>query len=710
MKTQYVLKVLLFWMVIFIPVQASAEDLGALRLSQMKGDIQIQSKGLAEWNPAAINLPLREGDRLWVPENAWAQVETRDGSVVRIDTGSSLEILAVEEDSLQLYLSQGQAYLNFRQERDSMLQLDTPVSSIRMYDSSTLNVALVKNGHTEISVFRGAVYAENRSGEVRVAAGKMLSMDDGLPSLMSLGPPSDWEKWNREWDDSLVDEEGSEQYLPQELAGYGRDLSRNGRWVQTPEYGHVWTPTTHISVDWAPYRQGRWVWVGNDYVWIAREPWGWAPYHYGRWSYISLYGWCWVPPRRNEVFWGPGYVSWVSTANTVAWVPLAPVETYYGYGYYGPHSVNITNINITKYNVVYGRNYRNVHVQNAVTVVHRDTFLRGQHRDIGQRENPFLRERVNIGRPRIEPERRTMMPIIRDIPKEHKPPVQLRTIQGRTENGERRIVRERDRSVFTPTAAPQPLTPTIRMNPDTIKKGESRKRREADGRQQVQDDAATPRQVRDRLNNNRRSTQDVNLSAPEESQVVPTPAVEQPALREEEAAPVNRGRQNVQEDNAPPGQVRERPTSSRNRSGEAMQAPPESQQITPPPAAPVPVEEQPALREEGAVPASHGRQQVQEDIAPPEQVRERPTSSRNRSGEARQAPPERQQVMPPPAALPAVVPVPVQEQPAQENREELKRLREQQAAEMEAAKQAAADNKALEASEPRQRGMRPTQP
>jgi len=75
-----------------------------------------------------------------------------------------------------------------------------------------------------------------------------------------------------------------------------------------------------------------------------------------------------------------------------------------------------------------------------------------------------------------------------------------------------------------------------------------------------------------------------------------------------------------------------------------------------------------------------------------------------------QAPPERQQVMPPPAALPAVVPVPVQEQPAQENREELKRLREQQAAEMEAAKQAAADNKALEASEPRQRGMRPTQP
>jgi hypothetical protein len=38
MKIEYVLKVLLLWIVIFLPVQAGAEDLGALRLSQMKGE------------------------------------------------------------------------------------------------------------------------------------------------------------------------------------------------------------------------------------------------------------------------------------------------------------------------------------------------------------------------------------------------------------------------------------------------------------------------------------------------------------------------------------------------------------------------------------------------------------------------------------------------------------------------------------------------
>jgi hypothetical protein len=512
MKTGYVLKVLLLWMVIFFPVQAGGEDLGALRLSQLEGDIQIQFKDLAEWNPAVINLPLRSGDRLWVPQNAWAQVETREGSVVRLAAVTSLEILEVEEDSLQLYLSQGQAYLRFNQERNSMIQIDTPVSSIRMYDSSTLNVAIDAHGSSEIAVFRGAVYAENRSGEVRVEAGKMLFMDDGLPSLMSLGPPGDWERWNREWDDLLIDAEDSEQYLPAELAGYGRDLSRNGRWIETREYGYVWTPTTYISVDWAPYRHGRWVWIGNDYVWIAQEPWGWAPYHYGRWSYISSHGWCWVPPSRNEVYWGPGYVSWVLTASTVAWVPLAPAEIYYGHGYYGPHSINSLNIDI--YTVVPGKNYRNVHVRDAVTVVHRDTFLRGQRRDLGQRENPFLQERIHIGRPRIEPERTTRMPIVKEIPRENKPPEHLRSTHGRAVKGERGIVRERDRSVFAPTVAPRSLSPAIRKSPEAARQGEIRRTDESGGRQRILEERAAPEQERrTRPMNNRDNGRDAVQSS-----------------------------------------------------------------------------------------------------------------------------------------------------------------------------------------------------
>ncbi|MDD3814546.1 MAG: FecR domain-containing protein, partial [Desulfocapsaceae bacterium] len=569
MKREYFLKILLFWMVICLPAWAGAEDLGFLHLSQMEGDVQIQSQGSTEWFPATINLPVQKGDRLWVPKDAWAQVETQEGSVLRLDAESALEILAVDEQSLQVYLSQGQTYLNFKKVNDSMLQVDTPVSSIRIYDSSTLNVALAENGNTEISVFRGAVFAENRSGEVRVGAGKMLSMDDDLPSLMALAPPDDWERWNKEWDESLAAGEESEQYLPQELSGYGRDLNRNGRWVETREYGYVWTPTIDISADWAPYRHGRWVWIGGDYVWIASEPWGWAPYHYGRWSYISSHGWCWVPPPRHEVYWGPGYVSWVSTANDVAWVPLAPGETYYGHGHYGPHSVNV--VDIDNYTVIPGRNYRNVHVRNAVSVVRRDAFLRGQYRYMGHRENPFLRERIHFGRPMLDPERTTMMPIISDIPKKHHPPQHLWSLPGRTFGGERHMVRERDRSVFRPTSPPRPLLPTIRMNPGpTVKQGREQTPTAPALRRQMLEHSVMPRQFGGKPAVNPETGQPAEvhkgLTKPPAQilpQVVPSPIparVKPVPTGTEKTAPMFRGQQPMPQQRNMPEQLRGRPT------------------------------------------------------------------------------------------------------------------------------------------------------
>ena len=165
------------------------------------------------------------------------------------------------------------------------------------------------------------------------------------------------------------------------------------------EYGRVWTPRVVVSVGWAPYRVGRWIWRGGDYVWVSYEPWGWAPYHYGRWAFVASVGWCWVPPVRGAVYWGPGFVGWVQTPTYVSWVPLAPGEIYYGHGYYGPHSVNITNVNITNIQVTKVV-YKNIHVHNAVTVIHHDTFVTGKHvevnverESISQRKNQYRQTR-----------------------------------------------------------------------------------------------------------------------------------------------------------------------------------------------------------------------------------------------------------------------------------------------------------------------------
>ncbi len=78
------------------------------------------------------------------------------------------------------------------------------------------------------------------------------------------------------------------------------ELSPYGQWVDYPNYGYVWIPST--GPDFAPYSSnGHWIFTNYGWTWVSDYSWGWAPFHYGRWDYDDFYGWFWVPD--NE--WGP---------------------------------------------------------------------------------------------------------------------------------------------------------------------------------------------------------------------------------------------------------------------------------------------------------------------------------------------------------------------------------------------------------------------
>jgi probable HAF family extracellular repeat protein len=117
-------------------------------------------------------------------------------------------------------------------------------------------------------------------------------------------------------------------------------LSSDGDWVEAGDYGYVFCP--HVAKgDWAPYRDGHWVWTDRGWFWYSNEHFGWATYHYGRWVRIAGQGWCWVP--GNE--WAPAWVSWRQSNDYVGWAPLPPdaglsvnvgisgwADSYYGIG------------------------------------------------------------------------------------------------------------------------------------------------------------------------------------------------------------------------------------------------------------------------------------------------------------------------------------------------------------------------------------------
>ena len=450
--------VVLATVLILLPALSYPATLGYLRISLIEGDVQVNTEDTGDWAPASINMPLKDGDRIWVPEGSRTELQLRDGTALRLDEKTALDILTLEKDSYQFYLPEGRAYANFRGLRGTVLQIDTPMSSVRAYDRAIFRIDILDDRDTDISVYQGSVFAENQDGRLRVDQNRTLALREGSPGeLGPIGPPDGWEEWNRNRNQKYAYPRAPSRYLPEELYAYSSDFEDNGKWVYVREYGQVWTPTVVVSTGWAPYRMGRWVWIRGDYVWISYEPWGWVPYHYGRWAFVPSFGWCWVPPARGAVHWGPGFVGWVRTSTHVSWVPLAPREIYYGYGFYGPHSVNITNININTINVERVV-YRNVRVQNAVTIVHHDTFVHGRHVEVRERENPFLREKINVGRPNIKPERNTVMPVLREIPQVKRPPEKIREIKVRDVKERRPLAKEREVSVLRPESPPREMT------------------------------------------------------------------------------------------------------------------------------------------------------------------------------------------------------------------------------------------------------------
>ena len=467
--------VILATALLLVPGYALSSNFGYMRISLIEGDVQVKTPDAGDWGPASINGPLAEGDQIWVPEGGRVELQLNTGSFIRLDQYSALQILSMDKDSSQFYLSQGYAYIFYAAQRGSVIQVDTPDASTRAYDRAIFRVDM-SDQYSDVSVYNGYVESENQIGKTRINSGDVVALGQNTNGEVApMGPPDEWERWNKTRNDHIfASKDISSRYLPDELRVYSSDFNNSGRWVQVPDYGYCWTPTVGIYAGWAPYRNGRWIWRGGEYVWVGNEPWGWTPYHYGRWAFVDGVGWCWVPPVRGEVYWSPGYVGWVRTGDYVAWVPLAPRETYYGRGYYGPHSVNITNVNITQVNVT--NVYKNVYVNNGVTVVNRNTFntasptIVNVHQNVIQ-QNIFVKNNISVSGPQIQPSKASYFGSDKHIAPAKLPPQHVRDLSVRQLKESRPYTKDPGRSVLNRGSRTETLPVNRVAAPRTLHEG-----------------------------------------------------------------------------------------------------------------------------------------------------------------------------------------------------------------------------------------------
>ncbi len=287
------------------------------------------------------NWPVTGGDRLSVGRDS--RLEIAIGSTrLRLGEDSELTVTTLDDDRIALELVEGNLAVVLRSDEVAReLSIETVAGRLSPIGAGLfrVDVPAPRRGEPDTAAataWRQALVIEQSGvGRLTLKPGQRAELyrDGGW----RLGTPEsdDFARWAMT-QDSVRPLAGRDDPVPSEMTG-ADDLAEHGDWTRAPDYGWVWFPR-QVGPAWAPYRDGRWVWVRPwGWTWIDDAPWGYAPFHYGRWVWWRE-RWGWVPgdwtPRPA---WAPALVVWngnpgvswsVSIGTGVAWYPLAPREVY----------------------------------------------------------------------------------------------------------------------------------------------------------------------------------------------------------------------------------------------------------------------------------------------------------------------------------------------------------------------------------------------
>ena len=302
------------------------------RVNHVEGSISLAPGGDDEWLEAPRNRPLTRGDRLWTDRGSRAELQV-GSSALRLDGRTRLEILALDERSTQLSLTQGTVYVRVRSlPEGENFEVDTPNLAWRAAWPGDYRIDVDPGeGTTRVTIHSGtgAVYGESGQA-LPLGGGQQITFRGRALAQLAAqeSPPLDgFDRWsqarNRREDQSIA-----ARSVPREVVGY-QDLDPHGQWRRDPVHGAVWLPQA-MPADWAPYRHGHWDWIAPwGWTWIDDAPWGFAPFHYGRWTMLDEQ-WAWVPGRLGvRPVYAPALVAFLGGGSgSVTWFPLAPGEAW----------------------------------------------------------------------------------------------------------------------------------------------------------------------------------------------------------------------------------------------------------------------------------------------------------------------------------------------------------------------------------------------
>ena len=273
-----------------------------VRLSEVKGQVQLDRNIDRGFEPGIANLPIVEKNRLRTEEGV-AEIEFEDNSTLRVAPNSEVDFPTLERQAngataSSVHLVKGMVYVSLVKSNganqfnilfgDQNLTLPTN-SHIRLQLDGTEARLAVLDGNLRIGDASGAA--------LDVSKKKTVTFDllqHQQPTVAKDILPEPYDSWDH--DATGYHARVANSAFNNSPYSYGiNDLAYYGSFVDGCGGGQMWRPY-FTSAAWDPYANGAWAYYqGAGYSWVSPYPWGWMPYHYGSWSFCPGMGWGWQP-------------------------------------------------------------------------------------------------------------------------------------------------------------------------------------------------------------------------------------------------------------------------------------------------------------------------------------------------------------------------------------------------------------------------------
>ena len=279
----------------------SVSKIRIVRLSEVRGAVQLDRSTGKGFEAAMANLPIVEKNRLRTDQGV-AEVEFEDNSTLRLAPDSVLEFPRLERRAdgptlSTVHLVRGTAYVSLVKSKGNEFHLSFDKENVVLPAGSHVRLQ-TDDATASLAVFDGTAHVDGPQGATDVARRQTVLfhlVEQGEPTVERKVTAETYDEWDKE-SSGYHARTAAMSAMSGSPYSYGlNDLAYYGNFFNAGSCGMLWQPY-FVSAGWDPYSNGAWAYYPSaGYSWVSPYPWAWTPYHSGSWSFCPGTGWGWQP-------------------------------------------------------------------------------------------------------------------------------------------------------------------------------------------------------------------------------------------------------------------------------------------------------------------------------------------------------------------------------------------------------------------------------